>query len=136
MKHNVALTSEIMSSQSHLDSYTDLTSTWLYLKIFYHWIKNSGSLAPKHSELLVSHHGDLRSEGYLYPYPLWATLDSRVLHSWSYSVRYTHTSHLYTIPVSSYSLVKRTTNSYGIQQLTFDIDIVFVIAYHLITNKF
>ena len=38
--------------------------------------------------------------------------------------------------VSSYSLVKRTTNSYDIQQPTLDIAIILVIAYHLVANIF
>ena len=62
---------------------TDLISTWLHPEIFHHWIKNSFNLIPKYSELLASHHGDLRSEGYLNPYPSWAILDNRVLYSWS-----------------------------------------------------
>ena len=76
----------IRKDQSHLDSGTDLTSTWLHLKIFHHWIKNSVSLTSKYSELLANHHGDLRSEEYLYPYPSRATFDSRILCSWSHSV--------------------------------------------------
>ena len=45
-------------------------STCLYLKTFRRHIKNPGSLAPKHRELLTSYHGDLKSEGHIYPYPI------------------------------------------------------------------
>ena len=66
---------------------------------------------PKCSELLASHRGGLRSEGYLYPYSIEANLDSRNSFGVSHiQYRYTLTSHLYAIPVSPHSLVKRTTN--------------------------
>ena len=86
LKYTDAYLPLIWRNQSHLDSCTDLISTWLYPKIFHHWIRNSVSLVSKYSEFFVSHRDDLRSEGYLYPYPLQAILDSRVLYSWSYSV--------------------------------------------------
>ena len=86
------------SDQFHLGSCTDFTSIWLCLETFQSWIKNLGSLAPKHNELLASHHGDLRSEGYLYPYPFRVILDSRVLQSWSRSVKHTPIFHLHAIP--------------------------------------
>ena len=86
LKYTDAYLLLIRRGQSHLDSCTHLKSTWLYPKIFYHWIKNSVSPTPKYSELLASHRGDLRSEGYLNPYPSGAILDSRVLCSWSCSV--------------------------------------------------
>ena len=86
------------SDQSHLDSHSDFTSTWLYPKTFHHWIKNSDSLAPKHSELLVSHRDSFKSEGHIYPYPISAILDSRVLQKWSCSVKCTPTYHPYAMP--------------------------------------
>ena len=46
------------------------TSTYLYLETFRHWIRNPDSSAPKHRELLASYHGDLKSEGHIYPYPI------------------------------------------------------------------
>ena len=46
------------------------------------------------------------------------------------------TSHLYAIPVSPHSLVKRTTNPYGTQWPPLDITIVLLIAYHLVANMF
>ena len=76
----------IRRGQSHLDSRTDFTSTWLHPKNFYHWIKNSVSPALKYSEFFASHRGDLKSEGHLYPYPSRTILDNRVLCSWSCSV--------------------------------------------------
>ena len=86
LKYTDAYLLLIRRDQSHLHSCTDLTSTWLHPKIFRYWIRNSVSLTSKYSELLASHCGDLRLERYLYPYPSWATLNSKVLHSWSYSV--------------------------------------------------
>ena len=62
LKYNVALTLEIRSGQSHLDSHIDFASTWLCPKIFHHWIKNLDSPTLKHNELLISYCGDLRSE--------------------------------------------------------------------------
>ena len=70
LKYSDALPPINQRGQSHLDSYTDFTSTWLCPKIFHHWIKNLGNPVSKHSELLVSHQGDLKFEGYLYPYLL------------------------------------------------------------------
>ena len=94
LKYTDAYLLLIQRDQSHLDSRTDLTSTWLHPKIFSHWIRNSVNLIPKYSELLVSHRGNLKSEGYLYPYPSRATLDNRVLRSWSHSVTiYSYISH-------------------------------------------
>ena len=110
----------IWRDQFHLDSHADFASTWLYSKIFYHWIKNSDSLTSKYSELLVSHHGDLSLKGHLYLYPSWATFDSRVLSSWSRSMRCTPTSHLYIIPVSPHLLITRITNTYDTQRSTLD----------------
>ena len=110
LKYTDILTPTYSEGSIPSDLHTDFVSIWLCPKIFHHWIRNSGSLIPKHSELLVSHCGDLRLEGYLYPYPSWATIDSRVLSSRSHSVRCTPTSHLHAIPVSPCSLVKRTTN--------------------------
>ena len=86
----------------------------------------------KYSMLLASHHGDLKSEGHLSR----ATFDSRVLHSWSRSMRCTPISHLHTIPISPHHLVMRTTNAYGIQWPTLDIAIILVIVYHLVANQF
>ena len=124
------------SGQFHLDSRIDFTSTWLCTEIFWFWIKNSSSLALKHSELLASHRGDLRSERHLYPYPFGITLDSRVLQSWLYLVKYTPTFYLHVISASPCSMVKRTTNLYGIQWSIFDMSIILVIAYHLVANSF
>ena len=82
LKYIDTLTPTNSEGSIHIDSHTDLISTWLHLKIFHHWIRNSISLTPKYSELLVSHHGDFKSEGYLYLYPSQAVLDSKVLCSW------------------------------------------------------
>ena len=68
---------KIKSGQSHFDTRIDSTSTWLFSKIFHHWIRNLDSPTPKHSELLESHHGDLRLEEHLYPYSIGANLDRR-----------------------------------------------------------
>ena len=116
LKHSDALTPIIWRDQSHLDSHTDFISTWLYPVAFYHCIKNIDSLALKHSELLASHRGDLKSKERLCTYLLSAALDSRVLHNlitiqwWCIFI-----SHLYTISVSPYSLIARIINSYGTQ---------------------
>ena len=50
----------IQRDQFYLDSRTDLISIWLYPVTFHHWIRNSDGPALKYSELLTSHHGDLR----------------------------------------------------------------------------
>ena len=135
LKHK-AFSPIFWSSQFYLDLRTDFTSTWLCPKIFWSWIRNSDSLASKHSEFLASHCGDLRLKKYLYLYPFKVTLDSRVLWSWSHSVKYTPTFHLHAIPASPRSLIKRTTNLYGTQRLTLDMSIILVIAYHLVMNSF
>ena len=109
LKHK-AFSPIFWSGQFHLNSCTDFTSTWLCPKSFWSWTKNLGSLVPKHSELLASHHGDLRLEGHLYSYPFGVTLDSRVLWNWSRSVKYTPTFYLYAISASPCSLFKRMTN--------------------------
>ena len=72
----------IWRDQSHLDLHTNFTSTWLYPVAFCHCIKNPNSPVPKHSELLTSHYGDLRSEGHLCPYASRAALNSRTLSRW------------------------------------------------------
>ena len=115
LKHTDTLTPTYLEGLIPSWFHTVFTSTWLCSEVFHLWIRNSVSPAPKHSELLASHRGDLRSEGHLYPYPSRATLDSRVLSSWSHSVRCTPTSHLHTIPVSSHSLIKRTINVHDTQ---------------------
>ena len=104
------------SGQSHLDTRTDKSSTWLHPTAFRYWIRNSGSPVSKCSELLASHRGGLRSEGYLYSYSIRVNLDSRNSSGVGH-VQYkcTFTSHLYAIPMSPHSLVKRTTTLYGIQ---------------------
>ena len=79
-------------------------------KIFRYRIKNSDSLTSKHSELLASHQGSLKSERHMYPYTIRVTFDSRVLWKWSYSVKCTSINHPYAISVSPHILVKRTTN--------------------------
>ena len=79
LKYSDALTLIIQRDQSRLDPHTDFVSTWLYPVAFCHYIRNVGSLVPKHSELPVSHYGDLKSEGYLCPYVSRAALNSRVL---------------------------------------------------------
>ena len=113
-----------------------LLKYWLCPKIFHHWIKNSDSLASKHSELLASHRGDLRLEGHLYSYRFRITFDSRVLRSWSHSVKYTPIFHLHAIQVSPCSLVKRIINLYDTQWSTLDMSIILVITYHLVVNSF
>ena len=50
-----SIISKIWSSQSHLDSYIDFASTWLYPKIFHHCIRNTDCLALKYCELLASY---------------------------------------------------------------------------------
>ena len=92
LKHSVALSPKIRSSQSHFDLHIDFTSIWLCPKIFHYWIKNLDSLTSKHSKLLANHHNDLRSKGHLYPYPLWAAFDSRALCSLiTFSEMYSYT---------------------------------------------
>ena len=86
LKYTYAYLLLIQRGQSHLDSHTDLISTWLHPKIFYYWIKNSDSLTSKYSELLANYHSNLKSEGHLYPYPSRVTLDRRVFRVWSYSM--------------------------------------------------
>ena len=115
LRYSDALTLAKWRGQSHLDSHTNFISTSLYSVAFHYCIRNIGSLAPKYSELFASHHDDLRSEGYLCPYPSRAILDSRVLQKWSHSVKCTHTNHPYAILMLSYALVKRTTNQYNKQ---------------------
>ena len=115
LKYTNALTFEFEGVNPILTYIPTTISTRLCLESFYHWIKNLDSPISKHNKLLASHHGDLRLVEYWYPYPLWATLDSRVLHSWSCSIRHTPTSHLYAIPVSSHYLIMRTINAYGSQ---------------------
>ena len=100
LKYNVALSSESRSSQSHLDSHTNFTSIWLCLNIFHHWIKNLDSSVSKHSELLVSHHSDLRSEGYLYPILWELLLSAECTVVWSYSVK----MYSYNLPVCHISI--------------------------------
>ena len=136
LKYNDASALIIWRDQSHLNPHTDFTSTWLYPVAFHHCIRNPNSPIPKYNELLASHCGDLRSEGHLYSYLFRVTFDSRVLQSWSRSVKYTPIFYLHAIPVSSCFLVKRTTNLYGTQWPTLDMFIVLVIAYHLVANSF
>ena len=137
LKYNDTSTSIIWRDQSHLDPHIDFSSTWLYPIAFRHCIKNSDSLVSKHSELLASHYGDLRTEGYLCPYTSRAALDSRVFNRWvTCSVTISPTSHLYAIPVSPYSLVKRTTNLYGTQRLSLDKHHHPLTMYHLVANIF
>ena len=137
LRYNDILSLIIRRGQSHLDPHTDFASTWLYLIAFRHCIKNLSSSAPKYSELLVSHYGDLRTEGYLYPCISWAALDSRTLSRWVTSsvMMYPYISP-YAIPVSSHSWVKRTTNPYSIQRPSLDKRYHPVMIYHLITNMF
>ena len=82
LKYSDTSTPIIWRDQSHFDPHTDFVSTWLYPVAFHHCIKNSGSSASKHSELLASHYDDLKSEGYLYPCVSWEALDSRMLSRW------------------------------------------------------
>ena len=77
-----AFSSISWSGQFYFNSRTDFTSTWLYQNIFRSWIRNLDSSVLKHSELLASHHGDLKSKRCLCPYPSWATLNSRALCRW------------------------------------------------------
>ena len=120
LKHSDTLTFIIWRGQSHLNSHTDFTSTWLYPVAFHHYIRNINSLTSKYSELLASHYSNLRSEGHLCPYPSRATLDSRVLHS-LITVQWwcTLTSHLYTISMSPYFLVTKI-SPYGTQWFILD----------------
>ena len=116
LKYSDALTPIIRRGQSHLNSHTDFISIWLYPVAFHHCIRNIDSPTLKHSELLASHHGDLRLEGYLCPYPSRAFLNSRALRRWVIVWWWcTPISHLYVIPVSSHFLVKRITNPYSTQ---------------------
>ena len=113
------------------------TSTWLCLKIFHLWIRNSVSPISKHSELLASHRSDLRSKRYLCLYSSRAAFDSRALCRWvTYPWQYTPTSHLYAILVSLHSLIIRTANQYGTPKFTLNKHHCPLIMYHLIMNIF
>ena len=82
LKYSDALTPIIWRNQSHFDPHTDFVSTWLYLVAFRYCIRNVGSPALNHSELLASHYDDLRFERHLCPYALQSTVDSRALSRW------------------------------------------------------
>ena len=115
LKYTDAYLLLIQRDQFHLDSHTDLISTWLHPVTFYHWIRNLDGLVLKYSELFISHRGGLRSEGYLYPYPSRATLDRECSthgHDWC---ECTPTFYLNAITVSPYFLIKRIINSYSTQ---------------------
>ena len=79
LKYSDALTLIIRRDQSHLDPHTDFVSTWLYPIVFCHCIRNTDCSVSKHSELFASYYDDLRSEGHLCLYILWAAHDSRAL---------------------------------------------------------
>ena len=137
MKYNDTSISIIWRGQSHLDPYTDFVSTRLYPVAFHHCIKNLDSPIPKCSELLVSYYSNLRFEGHLYPCASQAVLDNRMLSKWvicsvtiySYISLVCHTS-------VTHSLVKRTTNPYGLQWPPLDKRLHPVKIYHLVTNIF
>ena len=74
LRYSDVLTFIIQRGQSHLDSHTDFINIWLYSVAFCIYIRNTGSLTPKHSELFISHRSDLRLKEYLCPYPSWATV--------------------------------------------------------------
>ena len=82
LKYSNTSTLIIWRGQSHLDPHIDFVSTWLYRVAFHHYTINTNNPAPKYNELLVSHYGDLWSEGYLCSYALRAVLDSRALSRW------------------------------------------------------
>ena len=82
LKYSDTSTPIIWRGQSHLDLRTDFASTWLYPVAFRRYIRNSDSLTLKHSELLASHYGNLRSEGYLYLCISRVAFDSRTLSRW------------------------------------------------------
>ena len=137
LKYSDTSTPIIQRDQSYLNPHTDFASTWPYSVAFHHCIKNSDSLAPKYSEFLASHYGDLRSERYSYSYVSRAAFDSRMLASESLiQWRCILTSHLYAIPVSPHSLVKRTTNPYGTQWPSLDKCHHSVMTYNLVANLF
>ena len=79
LKYSEALTPIIWRDQFHLDPHTDFTSTGLYPVVFRHCIRNTNSSILKHSELLASYYGNLRSEGHLYLCDSQAAFDSRML---------------------------------------------------------
>ena len=118
--------------------YTPTTiSTWLCPKIFCHRIKNLDSPTSKHSELLaiivmISDKRDTYAH-ILYEQSLSAerSVGELLVLWWC-----TPTSHLYAIPVSPHSLVKRITNLYGIQRRTLDKHHHPLMAYHLVANIF
>ena len=113
LKYTNVLTPESGSINLIL-TYTPTTiSTWLCPKIFYHWTRNLDSSAPKHSELLVNHHGDLRSEGHLYPYSSRATLDKECSAVGHVQWWCTPISYLHAILVSPHLLVMRINNAYN-----------------------
>ena len=82
LKYSDTSTPIIWRDQSHLDPYTDFVSTWLYPVAFRHCIRNLDSPTSKHSELIATYYGDLRSERYLYLCVLRVALDSRMLNRW------------------------------------------------------
>ena len=94
LKYSDSFFSNSWSGQSRLD-HTDFASTWLCPEAFHLWIRNSVSPVPKHSELLISHWGDLKSKGH-YTY-----IPSEIFSIAEYSGvghvqwRCTLTSHLY-----------------------------------------
>ena len=137
LKYSNTSTPIIRKDQSHLDLQTDFASIWWYPVAFRHCIKNLDSPVPKHSELLANHYDDLKSEGHLYPCILWVALDSRTLSRWvTCLVRMYLYISWYVIPVSSYSLVKRTTNPYGTQRPPLDKHHHLIMIYHLAVNIF
>ena len=64
-------------------------------------------------DLLTSHHGDLKSKGYLYPYPSVLLLTVEYFAIDHVRCECTPIFHLQAIPVSPHSLIKRITNIYG-----------------------
>ena len=137
LKYNDALTPIIWRGQSHLDPHTDLTSTWLYSVAFRHCIRNAGSPALKHTELLASHYDDLRFERYLCPYASWVALDSRcstdesLVQWWCI-----HISHLYAYQYLHTSWLRERSTYMAHNDLHFDKYHHPLMTYHLVTNMF
>ena len=91
------------SGQSHLDTHTKKSSTWLHPASFLTpWIRNSSSPVPKYSELLASHRGGLRSKGHLCPYSFGIALDSRATLMRSRSVRIIFHLHVISATLASW----------------------------------
>ena len=113
LKYTNAYLLLIQRGQSYLDSCTDLISNWLHPEIFHHWIRNSevwyqSTVSCLQITVVISNRRDI----YIH------TLHELLLTAECFTIDHvrcecTLTFHLYAILMSSYSLIKRTTNPYG-----------------------